>query len=66
VVQDPVTIMSMSGVVAAVHTPFIVTLILLVNWRHLPRVVRPGLLATGLLALAGCFYLGLSLLRVVA
>nr|WP_283251023.1 Nramp family divalent metal transporter [Rhabdothermincola salaria] len=66
VVQDPVTIMSMSGVVAAVHTPFIVGLILLVNWRHLPPVVRPGLLATGALALAGCFYLALSVLRVVA
>ena len=66
VVHDPVTIMSMSGVVAAVHTPFIVALILLVNWRHLPPVVRPGLVASGGLALAGCFYLAASVLRVVA
>lgn len=62
-VEDPVEIMSISGVVAAVHTPFIVLLILLVNRIRLPRELRPGMLACTALAAAGCYYLGVAVLR---
>lgn len=55
VVRDPVTIMSASGVVAALHTPFIVLATLAVN-RRLPEVGRPSALSTALLALAAVFY----------
>lgn len=65
-VRDPVAIMSASGVVGAAHTPFIVALILLVNRAHLPAAVRPGLVASTVLAAAGLFYLGFALLRFVA
>lgn len=62
-VNDPVAIMSASGTIGAVHTPFIALLILLVNRAHLPPETRPGLLASGLLASAGLFYAGFAILR---
>jgi Mn2+/Fe2+ NRAMP family transporter len=55
VVRDPVTIMSASGIVATVHTPFIVLSTLAVN-RRIPEPMRPGLGSTLLLGLAGLFY----------
>ena len=64
-VEDPVAIMSASGTIGAVHTPFIVLLILLVNRLHLPREARPGLTASALLAAAGVFYAVFAVLRVV-
>ena len=64
-VRDPVEIMSLSGVVAAAHTPFIVLLILIVNRRHLPKGLAPGVFSTLLLAAAGLYYLGVSALRML-
>lgn len=55
VVRDPVAIMSASGIVATIHTPFIVIVTLAVN-RRLAPAGRPGALSTGLMALAGIFY----------
>lgn len=65
-VEDPVSIMSASGTIGAVHTPFIVLLILLVNRLHLPDEVRPGLMSSVLLASAGVFYGAFAALRVLA
>ncbi|WP_153393666.1 Nramp family divalent metal transporter [Ornithinicoccus halotolerans] len=58
-VRDPVVIMSASGVVATIHTPFIVFATLAVN-RRVPQPVRPGLAAAGAMALAGIFYTGFA------
>ncbi|MCW4385605.1 Nramp family divalent metal transporter [Salinibacterium sp. SYSU T00001] len=55
IVRDPVAIMSVSGIIATLHTPLIVFATLAVN-RRLPEGVRPGLTFTGLLAVAGLFY----------
>jgi len=55
VVQDPVAIMSVSGIVATLHTPFIVFATLALN-RRLPEVGRPGPVVQGALGLAGLFY----------
>jgi Mn2+/Fe2+ NRAMP family transporter len=55
VIQDPVTIMSVSGIVATLHTPFIVFATLALN-RRLPAVGRPGPVVQGALGLAGIFY----------
>lgn len=55
VVRDPVAIMSASGIIAAVHTPFIVLATLAVNLR-LPSPGRPSTPTVGLLGLAGAFY----------
>lgn len=65
-VNDPVAIMSASGTIGALHTPFIAFLILLVNRAHLPATTRPGLLASALLASAGLFYAGFAVLRFTA
>lgn len=62
-VEDPVAIMSASGTIGALHTPFIVFLILLVNRLHLPDELRPGALASALLATAGIFYALFAVLR---
>jgi hypothetical protein len=61
VVRDPVTIMSASGVIATIHTPFIVLTTLAVN-RRIPGPLRPGAVSTGLLGLAGLFYSGFAVL----
>ena len=55
VVQDPVAIMSVSGIVATIHTPFIVFATLALN-RRLPQVGRPGPVVQAALGLAGVFY----------
>lgn len=54
-VQDPVAIMSVSGIVATLHTPFIVFATLALN-RRLPQVGRPGPVVQAALGLAGLFY----------
>lgn len=56
-VGDPVAIMSVSGIVAAVHTPFIAFMIVLLN-RRLPPELRPGWAARWTVLLAAVFYLG--------
>jgi len=55
VVRDPVAIMSVSGIIAAVHTPFIVFTTMLLK-RRLPPMGRPGTAISAALGLAGCFY----------
>lgn len=59
--QDPVGVMSVSGIVAAAHTPFIVITALLVNQMRLPPALKPGWLTTIFMALAGLFYLGFGI-----
>ncbi len=55
--NDPVQVMSASGIIAALHTPFIVLTALLVNLQRLPAEHRPGLFYIAAMALAGLFYL---------
>jgi hypothetical protein len=55
VFRNPVAIMSASGIVATIHTPFIVFTTLAVN-RRIPKPLRPGAISTGLLVVAGLFY----------
>lgn len=59
--RDPVEVMSVSGIVAAVHTPFIVLTALLVNQLRLPAPLKPGWLTTLSMGLAGLFYLGFGI-----
>lgn len=60
-VRDPVTIMSASGIIATIHTPFIVLTTLAVNLR-IPEPVRPSSSSTVLLGAAGVFYSVFALL----
>ena len=57
---DPVEVMSVSGIIAAAHTPFIVLTALLVNQMRLPPPLKPGWATTICMALAGIFYLGFA------
>ncbi|WP_159231553.1 Nramp family divalent metal transporter [Mycolicibacterium vanbaalenii] len=61
VVQDPVVVMSASGIVASVHTPFIVLTTLAVN-RRIPDALRPSRFSIGLLGFAGLFYAAFAVL----
>jgi Mn2+/Fe2+ NRAMP family transporter len=60
--SDPVQVMSVSGIIAAAHTPFIALAALYVNRTRLPSQLRPGGLATVTMTLAGLFYLGFAVL----
>jgi len=62
VFKDPVKVMSVSGIIAAIHTPFLVGLALLVNRIYLPRGIRPGWFCSTMMALAGLFYLAFAVL----
>jgi hypothetical protein len=62
VFEDPVQIMSASGIIAAVHTPFIVLTALFVNLSRLPEALRPGLVYSAVMLLSGLFYLGFAVL----
>jgi len=63
--KDPVRIMSVSGIVAALHTPFIVLIALFVNRTRLPGELRPGWFQTAMMAAAGLFYLAFAALYLV-
>ena len=58
--EDPVAIMSASGIIAALHTPFIALTALYVNRTRLPPQLRPGILTTSCMAAAGLFYTGFA------
>lgn len=58
--SDPVKVMSASGIIAALHTPFIAVAALYVNRTRLPEGLRPGLAITLSMAAAGLFYLGFA------
>lgn len=60
--KDPVKVMSASGIIAAVHTPFIVFVALYVNLTRLPKPLRPSgffVVSTGF---AGLFYFAFAVL----
>jgi len=56
VFEDPVEIMSVSGIIAAAHTPFIAGVTLLVNRSQLPEGLAPGRISTLCMLLAACVY----------
>ncbi|KKN99179.1 Nramp family divalent metal transporter [Pseudohongiella sp.] len=60
--DNPVQIMSASGIIAAVHTPFIVLAALFVNCTRLPQALRPGLFYAMAMLASGLFYLGFAAL----
>ncbi|QOR40833.1 Nramp family divalent metal transporter [Billgrantia diversa] len=62
VFSDPVQVMSVSGIIAAAHTPFIALAALYVNRTRLPSQLRPGGLATLTMTAAGLFYFGFAVL----
>lgn len=66
VFHDPVRIMSSSGIVAAAHTPFLVVTTLLLNVRVLPASARPSRGRRAAHALAGLFFLAVSVGQVHA
>lgn len=63
--SDPVKVMSASGIIAALHTPFIALTALYVNRTRLPDALKPGWPATMCMALAGLFYLGFAAIYLV-
>ena len=65
VFENPVQIMSASGIIAAVHTPFIVLTALFVNRTRLPQTLRPGLFYSLAMLVSGLFYLGFAALYFV-
>ncbi|MDX1574123.1 MAG: Nramp family divalent metal transporter [Methylophaga sp.] len=58
--KDPVQVMSVSGIIAAAHTPFIALTALYVNKSRLPVSLRPGIFASVMMGVAGFFYLGFA------
>lgn len=64
-VSDPVAIMSASGLVAAIHTPVIVALILTVNRRDLPSELGPGAGTTAMMGLSCVVYAGVAALQLL-
>lgn len=60
--RNPVQVMSASGIIAALHTPFIALVALYVNRTRLPASIRPGAAMTLCMGAAGLFYLGFGIL----
>lgn len=55
-VQNPVDILSVAGVVAAAHTPVVVFLTLYLNLKRLPQNLKPGAFSIGLMIVSGLFF----------
>lgn len=60
--RDPVRILSVGGVLAAVHMPVIVFLTMYVNRTRLPPAFRPGRMAIAGMLLAGGFYAAVAVI----
>lgn len=60
VFKNPVSVMSASGIIAALHTPFIALVSLYVNRTRLPEALKPNLFETFSMAISGVFYLGFA------
>ncbi len=58
--DDPVAVMSASGIIAALHTPFIALVALYINCTRLPKRLRPSLWIASCMGAAGLFYLGFA------
>lgn len=61
-VRDPVDILEIGGIVAAVHTPVIVGLTLYLNKTRLPKELQPGWLAFPVMILSGLFFTAVAIL----
>ncbi len=64
-VRNPVDILSVAGIVAAVHTPVIVFLTLYLNHKRLPDALRPGILSSIFMVLAGLFFTAFAIYHFV-
>lgn len=62
--DDPVAIMSASGIIAALHTPFIALTALYINCTRLPVPLRPNWFIAGCMAVSGLFYSGFALIYI--
>ncbi|WP_347330444.1 Nramp family divalent metal transporter [Marinimicrobium locisalis] len=60
--DDPVAVMSASGIIAAVHTPFLALVAIYINRTRLPASLRPGWFTSFSMAVSGLFYLGFAAL----
>ena len=56
VMRKPVDILSVGGIVTAVHTPVVVFLTLYLNRKALPHDLRPGAFITTAMCASGLFY----------
>ena len=61
-VRDPVDILEVGGIVAAVHTPVVVGLTLYLNKTKLPRSLQPGWFAFSVMVLSGIFFTVVAIL----
>lgn len=55
-VREPVEILSIAGIVAAVHTPVVVFLTLYLNLTRLPRELRPDWFSSAAMIASGLFF----------
>lgn len=63
--RRPVDILSVGGIVAAIHTPVVVYLTLYLNLTRLPRPLRPGRFIIGVMVFSGLFYGGFGVLHLL-
>jgi Mn2+/Fe2+ NRAMP family transporter len=61
-VRDPVDILEVGGIVAAVHTPAVVGLTLYLNKTKLPKALQPGWFAFSVMVLSGLFFTVVAIL----
>ncbi len=64
-IRNPVDILSVAGIVAAVHTPVIVFLTLYLNHKRLPDALRPGIISSIFMVLAGLFFTAFAIYHYV-
>lgn len=61
-VRDPVAILSVGGIIAAIHTPGMVFLTQYLNKTRLPRETQPGWLMSALMSASGLLFLAFAVL----
>lgn len=56
VMGEPVTLLKIAGVIEAAHIPFLVALVLIMNYKKLHKELRPSLFTTIMTCLSGVFF----------
>lgn len=60
ILRDPVKILSVGGIIAAINTPVVISFTLYLNRTRLPQGTRPGILSTFIMVAAGIFYIAFA------
>lgn len=63
---EPVSLLKIAGVIEAAHIPVLVILVLWMNYRALPKELRPSIFTTIMTAISGLFFAAFTVIYILS